>query len=168
VSPDFATTGRDREGAVGARTIEDFRSLTVAARQDQDGEVFLLDMGQPIRVLDMARRFIRSNGLEPDVDVQVQITGIRPGEKLYEELAYGSEDMSPTPHPSVRRWRTPPPDPARMRRVLARFDALRGQAQGVPGSHLWQHATRQDILAALHEAVPEMVSPAVAALKNAG
>jgi FlaA1/EpsC-like NDP-sugar epimerase len=125
-------------------------------------------MGQPIRILDMARRFIRSNGLVPDADVQVQITGIRPGEKLYEELAYDSEDMSPTPHPSVRRWRTQPPDPARIRRIIARFDALRGSAQGSTGSHLWQNAGRDEILAALHEAVPEMVAPAVTSLQKAG
>ena len=52
------------------------------------GEVFLLDMGEPIRILDLARRFVRLQGFEPDTDVEIKITGTRPGEKLFEELAY--------------------------------------------------------------------------------
>lgn len=118
------------------------------------GEVFLLDMGKPIRIVDMARRFIRAQGLEPDVDVSIVFTGIRPGEKLYEELAYGSEGMLPTPHESIRIWQTTPVSPARMKRIIAMFDQLR--ARRAEGEHLWQHATSAQIIEALREAVPEM------------
>jgi FlaA1/EpsC-like NDP-sugar epimerase len=125
------------------------------------GEVFLLDMGRPICILDMARRFLRSQGLEPDRDLKIQITGIRPGEKLFEELAYDSEDMLPTPHESIRLWRTAAPDTGAVRRLIAAFDRLRGHSDGSQaGRHLWQGVSRDDIMAALHSAVPEMVAPA--------
>lgn len=126
------------------------------------GEVFLLDMGQPIRIVELARRFIRSHGLEPGVDVQIEFTGIRPGEKLFEELAYDDEEMIPTPHPSVRIWRTQKPDPQWMQRIIAKFDALRGQSDGRE-RHFWQGVDRQTILAALREAVPEMTPSAASA-----
>lgn len=122
------------------------------------GEVFLLDMGEPIRILDLARRFIRLQGLEPDADVPIVFTGIRPGEKLFEELAYDGEDMIPTPHRSVRIWRTTPPDPQRMQRIIVNFDRLR--AGDGTWDHPWQHATREAILACIREGVPEMVTPA--------
>lgn len=125
----------------------------------ESGEVFLLDMGQPIRILDMAQRFIRSQGLEPGADVAIEFTGIRPGEKLFEELAYAGEDMIPTPHQSVRIWRTTPPEAMGMRHIIAAMDRLRGHADG-RGRHLWQDATHQDIHDALHAAIPEMVAPA--------
>ncbi|MCE9590924.1 MAG: polysaccharide biosynthesis protein [Planctomycetes bacterium] len=136
--------------------------LQSAALSNSDGggggEVFLLDMGEPIRILDLARRFIRLQGLEPDADVPIEFTGIRPGEKLFEELAYGGEDMIPTPHRSVRIWRTTPPEAARMREIIALFDRLRS-GDGSWG-HPWQHTPREAILAALRDAVPEMVAPA--------
>ncbi|MCC6579155.1 MAG: polysaccharide biosynthesis protein [Phycisphaeraceae bacterium] len=136
-------------------TIPEAAGLVIqSAAYAEGGEVFLLDMGQPVRILDLAKRFLRQHGLEPDVDVPIQITGIRPGEKLFEELAYGSEAMLPTPHPSIRRWQTMAPTTAQMRRIIATFDRLRD------GDHPWQHATSQTILSALHMAVPEMRSPA--------
>jgi FlaA1/EpsC-like NDP-sugar epimerase len=120
------------------------------------GEVFLLDMGEPIRILDLARRFVRLQGLEPDADVSIQFTGIRPGEKLFEELAYTGEDMIPTPHASVRIWRTTPPKASRMKQIIAEFDRLRGGG----ADHPWQNASREAIQAALRVAVPEMVAAA--------
>jgi FlaA1/EpsC-like NDP-sugar epimerase len=122
-----------------------------------DAAVFLLDMGKPIRIVDMARRFIRAQGLKPEVDVPIVFTGVRPGEKLFEELAYGSEDMLPTPHASIRIWRTTPPSPQRMKRILAAFDALR--AKRCDHDHHWQHAGGDALIAALRDAVPEMQRP---------
>jgi len=119
-------------------------------------EVFLLDMGEPIRIVDLAERFIRSHGLEPNVDVPIQFTGIRPGEKLFEELAYTGEDMLPTPHPSIRLWRTTPPTPRRIAAIIRSFDELRDPGPGE--SHPWRHATRDQVMAALRVAVPEMVA----------
>jgi FlaA1/EpsC-like NDP-sugar epimerase len=62
----------------------------------QDGGIFVLDMGEPVKILDLATQMIRLAGLRPDVDVQVKFTGLRPGEKLFEELFHGSEAPSPT------------------------------------------------------------------------
>jgi len=152
-------------------TIPEAAGLVLqSAALTQGGEVFLLDMGQPIRIVDLAQRFVRAHGLEPARDVDIQFTGIRPGEKLFEELAYDGEDMIPTPHESVRIWRTQPPGARRMKAIIARFDAMREgtrrpprsrSARGalsadLPPASTWQHATRQAILAALHDAIPEM------------
>ncbi len=122
----------------------------------QGGEIFLLDMGKPVRILDLAHRFVRSLGLEPNVDVPIHIVGPRPGEKLHEELAYEGEDMTSTTHPSIRLWRTQAPPPARIKQMLQIFDNLRNKGN-TPG-HDWQHANIKTIQAALHRAVPEMVS----------
>jgi len=131
-----------------------------------ESAVFLLDMGRPIRIVDMARRFIGAQGLEPDIDVPIVFTGIRPGEKLFEELAYRSEGMLPTPHESIRIWQTTPPTPARMKRIISMFDELR--ARHSDRDHHWQHATSEQIIDALREAVPEMQRPAFAPSPSEG
>ncbi len=123
------------------------------------GEVFLLDMGKPIRIVELAERFVRLQGLEPGRDMAIEFTGTRPGEKLFEELAYESEEMIPTPHPSVRMWKTVKPNAMTMRHVIAAFDRLRGYADG-KGRHYWQDVSKNELIEALHSAVPEMVTPA--------
>jgi FlaA1/EpsC-like NDP-sugar epimerase len=67
------------------------------------GEVFVLDMGEPVKVLDLATDLIRLSGLEVGTDVEIRFTGTRPGEKLYEELFFDSESAIPTDHPKVLR-----------------------------------------------------------------
>jgi FlaA1/EpsC-like NDP-sugar epimerase len=76
------------------------------------GEVFVLDMGSPVRILDLAREMIRRSGLQVDRDVQIRFTGVRPGEKLYEELARDDEQTAPTSHEKIRVWKLPEADPA--------------------------------------------------------
>jgi len=62
------------------------------------GEIFILDMGRPVKIADLARDLIRLSGLEPDRDIQITYSGIRPGEKLYEELLMSEEGMTSTQH----------------------------------------------------------------------
>jgi FlaA1/EpsC-like NDP-sugar epimerase len=69
------------------------------------GEVFVLDMGEPVKVLDLATDLIRLSGLEVGIDIEIRFTGTRPGEKLYEELFFDSESAVPTDHPKVLRAR---------------------------------------------------------------
>ena len=71
----------------------------------EGGEVFVLDMGEPVRVLDLARDLIRLSGLLEGHDVEIRFTGMRPGEKLYEELFFDEENAAPTEHPKVLRAR---------------------------------------------------------------
>jgi FlaA1/EpsC-like NDP-sugar epimerase len=74
-----------------------------AAALGTDGEVFVLDMGEPVRVYDLATDLIRLSGLEPDVDIEVRFTGTRPGEKLFEELFFKGAHVTPTIHPKILR-----------------------------------------------------------------
>jgi FlaA1/EpsC-like NDP-sugar epimerase len=74
-----------------------------SAAMGTGGEVFFLNMGQPVRILDLAEDLIRLSGLEPGRDVEISFTGIRPGEKLTEELSDESMSFSPTAHPEIVR-----------------------------------------------------------------
>lgn len=68
-------------------------------------EIFVLDMGAPVRIADLARNMIRLSGKEPDRDIEIRFTGLRPGEKLFEELILEGEDMQPTPHHKIRMFK---------------------------------------------------------------
>jgi FlaA1/EpsC-like NDP-sugar epimerase len=67
----------------------------------QGGEIFVLDMGEPVRIVDLARKMIRLCGYS-DAEIRIEFTGLRPGEKLYEELLADAEQTGPTPHPKLR------------------------------------------------------------------
>jgi FlaA1/EpsC-like NDP-sugar epimerase len=68
------------------------------------GEVFLLDMGEPIRIVDLARNLIELSGFRPDEDIEIVFTGLRPGEKLHEELHYRGEQWRATSHEKVLKY----------------------------------------------------------------
>ena len=72
-----------------------------AATYAHGGEIFVLDMGQPVKIYDLAVSLIKLSGLEPNVDIPIQITGLRPGEKLYEELLMSEEDLTATKHDKI-------------------------------------------------------------------
>jgi FlaA1/EpsC-like NDP-sugar epimerase len=74
-----------------------------ASVMGRGGEVFVLDMGEPIKVADLARNMIVLAGLVPGKDVSIIFTGLRPGEKLYEELFEDGEQVEPTTHPKIHR-----------------------------------------------------------------
>ncbi|WP_300385763.1 polysaccharide biosynthesis protein, partial [Clostridium sp.] len=65
------------------------------------GEVFILDMGKPVKIYDLALDLIRLSGLEPNRDIKIKVTGLRPGEKLYEELLMSEEGLSQTNHNKI-------------------------------------------------------------------
>ncbi len=108
----------------------------------QGGEIFVLDMGKPMRILDLAMELVRRNGLRPNDDIEIRFTGIRPGEKLYEELACDNEQTRPTSHPKIRVWQLPPAD---IDEVMEGLALLQKAAQ----------CSARDAIAALMRCVPE-------------
>jgi FlaA1/EpsC-like NDP-sugar epimerase len=83
-------------------TIPEAATLVIqAGAMAQGGEVFLLDMGAPVKIYDLAVQMIRLHGLEPEQDIKIEITGLRPGEKIYEELLIDCEAALPTGHTKI-------------------------------------------------------------------
>lgn len=80
---------------------EAVRLVMQAGAMAKGGEVFLLDMGEPIRIYDLALQMVRLSGLEPEIDINIEFTGLRPGEKLYEELLIDGDNIQPTQHPKI-------------------------------------------------------------------
>ncbi len=148
-------------------TMPEAASLVIQAGAIYDphcpaGEVFLLDMGEPVRIVDLARRFIEQHGLQPilpgertSVDdpgcVNVLYTGARPGEKLFEELAFDSEAMQPTRHPDIMIWQLESPEPDQIEAMLDRLEPLRTSRQV------------ELVAGAIRDVLPEMRSAACAA-----
>jgi FlaA1/EpsC-like NDP-sugar epimerase len=122
-------------------TIPEAASLVLqAGAMARGGEVFLLNMGQPVRIDELARRMISLSGLtvrneaDPDGDIEIQYTGLRPGEKLFEELLIG-ENATGTDHPMIMRatehapgWDEVEALLAEMRTTLEQFDCRRARA----------------------------------------
>lgn len=79
-----------------------------AATQGTGGEIFVLDMGAPVKIHDIARQLIELSGYRPGVDIDIEFIGLRPGEKLFEELQHSEETHEATPHPRVLRLRNAP------------------------------------------------------------
>ncbi len=71
--------------------------------QGTGGEIFILDMGEPVKIVDLARQLIELSGLQPEEDIEIEFIGLRPGEKLYEELSHKSENIIATTHPKILR-----------------------------------------------------------------
>jgi FlaA1/EpsC-like NDP-sugar epimerase len=90
-------------------TIPEASQLVLqAATMGKGGEIFVLDMGEPVKIVDLARELITLSGFRPGEDIEMRYTGPRPGEKLFEELSIKGEDMQPTRHPKIGIWKNIP------------------------------------------------------------
>ena len=107
-----------------------------AAALSSGGETFILDMGQPIRIIDLAHDLIRLSGLEPNKDIEIRYTGIRPGEKLFEELSTAGEGIARTTHPKIFTGTYDSPHLPTLRAQLETLGALCNSANpsGIPGA----------------------------------
>jgi FlaA1/EpsC-like NDP-sugar epimerase len=96
------------------------------------GDIFILDMGSPVRVLDLAHKLIRLHGLRPGTDIEIREIGMRPGEKLHEALTTADETVLPTPHPRVLRVREAASCVPRREEIQCLVDRLRILAETAP------------------------------------
>ena len=101
--------------------------------QGEGGEYFVLDMGKPIRIVDLACQMIELSGLKPHEDIKLEFTGVRPGEKLFEELSYKKENLVPTAHRKIFRFIS---EPLRLDDARRRLQSLRNQLHSKPANAL--------------------------------
>ncbi|MDR3670791.1 MAG: nucleoside-diphosphate sugar epimerase/dehydratase [Holophaga sp.] len=106
-------------------TIQEAAQLVLQAGLLGDGgKVFVLDMGEPVRIVELAREMVRLSGFCPGADMDIRYTGLRPGEKLFEELFASGEERRTQVHPKVFEAVQDPQDPARLEQGLRRLKAL--------------------------------------------
>lgn len=106
-------------------TIPEAVSLVLQAMSGaKGGEIFVLDMGEPVKIYDMAIKLIKLSGLEPNVDIQIKVTGLRPGEKLYEELLMAEEGLTETKHDKIHVARPSDIDMEKLEANLAKLQHL--------------------------------------------
>ena len=92
-------------------TIPEASQLVLqAATMGKGGEIFVLDMGEPVKIVDLAKELITLSGFRPGEDIEIAFTNPRPGEKLFEELSLDDEDMQRTRHPKISIWKNIPMD----------------------------------------------------------
>ena len=111
---------------------ESCQLILQAGAMGEGGEIFILEMGTPVKIVDMARDLIRLSGFEPDVDIKVEYVGLRPGEKLYEELITEGEGILPTNHERILVLRGKSCDQFHLNGVIDELAALAYQQDG-PG-----------------------------------
>lgn len=131
-------------------TIPEATQLVLeAGSMGQGGEIFVFDMGKPVPIVDLARKMIRLSGLVPGVDIEIKYTGLRPGEKLYEELLNDAENTLPTHHEKI---------------LIAKVRSAEVEKQGLQNHFelLFQlainPAAQLEMVAKMKEMVPEFVS----------
>jgi FlaA1/EpsC-like NDP-sugar epimerase len=119
------------------------RLVLEAATMGQGGEIYVFDMGAPVRIVDLAERMVRLSGKEPGRDIRIAFTGLRPGEKLYEELLATAEHTLPTHHPRILIGRVREVDPSAVRQGVESLALLSGDDD------------RAGLLDAMRKMVPE-------------
>jgi FlaA1/EpsC-like NDP-sugar epimerase len=131
--------------------------------QGQGGETFVLDMGQPVKIAELARQMIELSGLKPDVDIEIKFVGLRPGEKLFEEINCQGEAYRPTQHPRIMRFVTAPEDWGKINAALEELSRELHRAE--------PDRLKQLIQQSLAEYTPDLgakVKPTLETMPNAG
>ena len=127
-------------------TIPEAVSLVLQAMSGaKGGEIFVLDMGEPVKIYDMANKLIKLSGLEPGVDVQIKITGLRPGEKLYEEILMEEEGLTETKHDKIHIAK---PSNVDIKMIVEKLNKLRKLVETNNNENL------SEIKETMHEVVP--------------
>ena len=125
-------------------TIPEAAQLVLqAAATGEGGQIYLLDMGEPVKIVDLARNMITLSGFRPEEDIDIVFSGVRPGEKLFEELRTDGEDTEPTVHPKVNIWMSRPTEWGQIEKAFAQFESLQNSPD------------RQRIIDAIRVLVPE-------------
>ncbi len=129
-------------------TIPEASQLVLqAASIGKGGEIYFLDMGEPIRIIDLARDLIHLSGLKADDDIQIIFTGIRPGEKLFEELRFEEENMTHTEHEKIYQLKMNGELTAEIRQALEDLN-----------THLFDKLNEDELRSWLGDIVPEYIS----------
>jgi FlaA1/EpsC-like NDP-sugar epimerase len=127
-------------------TIPEASQLVLqAATMGQGGEIFVLDMGEPVKIVDLARDLITLSGFRPGEDIEIKFTGMRPGEKLFEELSITGENMQPTRHPKISAWENIPAQQDVLDKTVEKLLAVA------------DHNDYQEIVKYIKQVVPEYV-----------
>jgi FlaA1/EpsC-like NDP-sugar epimerase len=106
-----------------------------ASTMGKGGEIFVLDMGDPVKIVDLARNMIRLTGKQPDDEIEIRFVGLRPGEKLFEELITNGENILPTYQRKIKIFGGPVPDPEMIEewlRSTERIVTLRNKPEVIP------------------------------------
>jgi FlaA1/EpsC-like NDP-sugar epimerase len=126
-------------------TIDEACQLVLqAAALAERSEIFILDMGEPMKIVDLARDLIRLSGLREGQDIHIVFSGVRSGEKLHEQLANTSENSSPTQHPKIFVAKLQGPPLSDLQAALQRLQAL-----------VDREASANEVKALLQELIPE-------------
>jgi FlaA1/EpsC-like NDP-sugar epimerase len=130
--------------------------------QGQGGETFVLDMGKPIKIAELARQMIELSGLKPGEDIEIKFVGLRPGEKMFEEINCKGEAYLPTKHPKIMRFVSAPED---WRTIHAALEKLNGELHRAKPDQL-KHLIQESVV----EYTPDLgarVMPSPEAMSNA-
>lgn len=138
-------------------TIPEAVSLVIQAMTlAEGGEIFVLDMGKPVKIYDLATTLIRLSGYEPEVEIPIKITGLRPGEKLYEELLIDTEKLEKTKYDKIF---VEEPNNITLDEINKKFELLHDIVDK-------KDVTYKNIRETMHEVVPTFIEPGVANSKK--